>query len=89
MRLGEHGGDDVGFGVGPGFQKDGRGVPVDADAIGSVRRQGLRKRFFFEKKNQKTFIRWSPVGRRWHKLNGQKFFGSFFQKRTAFLSLVF
>jgi hypothetical protein len=44
--------------------------------------------FFFEKKNQKTFaLAPSPAIR--HRrpspyLNGQKFFGSFFQKRTAF-----
>jgi hypothetical protein len=46
-----------------------------------------RKLFFFEKKNQKTFatlvrsLIQRPVtdsGRKW-----QKFFGSFFQKRTA------
>jgi hypothetical protein len=42
-----------------------------------------RKRFFFEKKKQKTSIRWSPVDRPWHKPNGQTFFGSFFQKRTS------
>jgi hypothetical protein len=29
-----------------------------------------RKRFFFEKKKQKTSIRWSPVDRPWHKPNG-------------------
>jgi hypothetical protein len=44
---------------------------------------------FFEKKNQKTFPRWSLVSARYH-LGAQsareKFFGSFFQKRTAFLS---
>jgi hypothetical protein len=37
----------------------------------------------FEKKKQKTVIHWSPVVRRWHTPNGQKFFGSFFQKRTS------
>jgi hypothetical protein len=43
-----------------------------------------RKQFFFEKKNQKTFALYgacrSYVSRH---LNRQKFFGSFFQKRTA------
>jgi hypothetical protein len=29
-----------------------------------------RKQFFFEKKNQKTSIHWSPVARRWHTPNG-------------------
>jgi hypothetical protein len=41
------------------------------------------KRFFFEKKNQKTF---GPVGcgdAVASARNEQKFFGSFFQKRTA------
>jgi hypothetical protein len=73
-----------------------------------------RKRFFFEKKNQKTFIRWSePLGlglapsaagiptskclrRRdlgWLRETGvaqrrEKFFGSFFQKGTFFLSIA-
>jgi hypothetical protein len=39
--------------------------------------------FFFEKKNQKTFTPFGcpPAPMRWHR--EQKFFGSFFQKRTA------
>ena len=41
------------------------------------------KAFFFAKTKQKTFVR--AVS----ELNGQKFFGSFLQKRTAFLMLVF
>jgi hypothetical protein len=44
----------------------------------------MRKAFFFEKKKQKTFIgcrgRTTVV-----RLKKQKFFGSFFQKRTFFL----
>jgi hypothetical protein len=47
-----------------------------------LRRQGQRKQFFFEKKNQKTFthcVTWLSGDR----VNNQKFFGSFFQKRTA------
>jgi len=38
--------------------------------------------FFFEKKNQKTFIHR-------HSINGEKFFASFFQKRSAFFLLSF
>jgi hypothetical protein len=55
------------------------------DAAGSE----VSKRFFFEKKKQKTFI---PFGAEFrhelpqHKKKGQKFFGSFFQKRTAFFA---
>jgi hypothetical protein len=54
-----------------------------------------RKRFFVvsetrlrhdEKKKQKTFSHWSPVDRRWHTPNREKFFASFFQKRSASLS---
>jgi len=42
------------------------------------------KDFFFEKKKQKTFARFSsPAGSR-GEANRQKFFGSFFQKRTPF-----
>jgi hypothetical protein len=42
-----------------------------------------RKHFFFEKKKQKTFIfrRVPSINAR---LKKQKFFGSFFQKRTFF-----
>jgi hypothetical protein len=43
--------------------------------------------FFFEKKNQETFAIWR-MRRRWKlpaHANEQKFFGSFFQKRTFFL----
>jgi hypothetical protein len=43
-----------------------------------------RKYFFFEKKKQKTFITLVYLA---DKAN-QKFFGSFFQKRTAFLALA-
>jgi len=48
-----------------------------------------RKQFFFEKKNQKTFNRLvdaaGPIDA--HR-NKSKFFGSFFQKRTASLSFL-
>jgi amidase len=43
-----------------------------------------RKHFFFEKKKQKTFTNWTEQLRQSH-ANIQKFFGSFFQKRTFFL----
>jgi hypothetical protein len=49
-----------------------------------------RKDLFFEKKKQKTFTNsaWinGPDSPPETKLNKQKFFGSFFQKRTAFPS---
>jgi hypothetical protein len=46
-----------------------------------------RKVFFFEKKKQKTFIiSGAQFGKA--RLKTQKFFGSFFQKRTFFLFLV-
>jgi hypothetical protein len=44
-----------------------------------------RKYFFFEKKKQKTFaLQVRASNRRDTYLIEQKFFGSFFQKRTAF-----
>jgi hypothetical protein len=43
------------------------------------------KRFFFEKKKQKTFTNWATGGAT-STDQDQKFFGSFFQKRTAFLA---
>jgi hypothetical protein len=55
--------------------------------------EGKKKQFFFEKKNQKTFIcccqRKIQHGIIHVAQNRQKFFGSFFQKRTAcFLSFL-
>jgi hypothetical protein len=50
-----------------------------------LRKQG--KRFFFEKKNQKTFIRWSvPLGSCGLQAaqRPEKVFASFFQTRSAF-----
>jgi hypothetical protein len=47
-----------------------------------------RKRFFFEKKKQKTFVCWGLWRWRCHNPQDQKFFGSFFQKRTSFLPLA-
>jgi hypothetical protein len=43
----------------------------------------VRKHFFFEKKKQKTFAHWGPGHRYCHRPQDQKFFGSFFQKRTS------
>jgi hypothetical protein len=47
-------------------------------------RPAARKHFFFEKKKQKTFV---TLARSYGQLGAknQKFFGSFFQKRTFFL----
>jgi UDP-N-acetylglucosamine:LPS N-acetylglucosamine transferase len=42
--------------------------------------------FFFEKKNQKTFALWTRHAGQGAHPNKQKFFGSFFQKRTSFSS---
>jgi hypothetical protein len=44
-----------------------------------------KEALLFEKKKQKTFPRWSPSGR--SGLQGEKSFGSFLQKRTAFFFL--
>jgi hypothetical protein len=43
--------------------------------------------FFFEKKNQKTFVCWSlweDMGFAGRRQSKQKFFASFFQKRSPF-----
>jgi CelD/BcsL family acetyltransferase involved in cellulose biosynthesis len=62
-----------------------------AGALGARARNFMarkKKVFFFEKKNQKTFIR----GRTWPLAtcaHEKKFFGSFFQKRTLLPSLAF
>jgi hypothetical protein len=47
-----------------------------------------RKYFFFEKKKQKTFAPLGHAVKSMANRNEQKFFGSFFQKRTAFLALA-
>jgi hypothetical protein len=51
--------------------------------------ESRKEGFFFGKKNQKTFVNFGLAERHFtspasHKI--QKFFGSFFQKRTAFLA---
>jgi hypothetical protein len=50
-------------------------------------RGGQRKVLFFEKKNQKTFssLHTRPTSKSAACANGQKFFGSFFQKITVLL----
>jgi hypothetical protein len=49
-----------------------------------------RKQFFFEKKNQKTFAQLDDApDTNGMYLREQKFFGSFFQKRTASFALAF
>jgi hypothetical protein len=52
--------------------------------MGCLVRLSIRKDFFFEKKKQKTFGYGSRAGRTGAAPDNQKFFGSFFQKRTAF-----
>jgi hypothetical protein len=52
---------------------------------GHAGRPKERKRFFFEKKKQKTFV---IVGSPAAYAKGKKFFGSFFQKRTFFFPLA-
>jgi hypothetical protein len=47
-----------------------------------------RKAFFFEKKNQKTFARLHPTVAT-AQPNEQKFFASFFQKRSACLPMIY
>jgi hypothetical protein len=42
-----------------------------------------RKRFFFEKKKQKTSVHWYPAKPTW--LQVENFFASFLQKRSASL----
>jgi hypothetical protein len=49
-------------------------------------KRNRKKVFFFEKKKQKTFIRLASAFPDGLTLNEQKFFGSFFQKRTACLN---
>jgi hypothetical protein len=43
----------------------------------------VRKHFFFEKKKQKTLLCMAAAFPDGHGLNSQKFFASFFQKRSA------
>jgi hypothetical protein len=48
----------------------------------------VSKRFFFEKKNQRTFGPAGIVTEIATARSKQKFFGSFFQKRTAFFCFL-
>jgi hypothetical protein len=59
--------------------------PVLQDDINQPRKE--RKVFFSEEKKQKTFI-FRPWPSRVGPLQEQKFFGSFFQKRTCFTSFL-
>jgi hypothetical protein len=56
-------------------------------------RKGRRKQFFSEEKNQKTFISCGQqtllMGASGAAAKEQKFFGAFFQKRTASFALTF
>jgi hypothetical protein len=55
---------------------------------GSFSKKNKRsKAFFFEKKKQKTFDYLAAMFPDGARLHLQKFFGSFFQKRTAWTSL--
>jgi hypothetical protein len=47
-------------------------------SIAAQESQAPRKQFFFEKKNQKTFVRFGA-----YQPTGQKFFVSFFKKRNT------
>jgi hypothetical protein len=49
-------------------------------------KRNRKKVFSFEKRKQKTFICLAPAFPDRLSLNEQKFFGSFFQKRTASLT---
>ncbi len=51
-------------------------------------RQEGKTLLFLKKKKQKDFAHWVPGRRAAPSLNGQKFFGSFFQERTCFLSVL-
>jgi hypothetical protein len=52
-------------------------------------REEGRKVFFFEKKKQKTFTSLGSVYPGKAEARVEKFFGSFFQKRTAYFSRSF
>jgi hypothetical protein len=71
-------------GVAAGAEIDGKFQGRHGYAFSDPRSKSGRKAFFFEKKNQKTI---TSSGRCWRKVrdSDQKFFGSFFQKRTFFL----
>jgi hypothetical protein len=67
-------------------QENARGrKSFDASRLG--RRVSDRKPFFFEKKKQKTFANLAAVSPERLGSNEQKFFGSFFQKRTSSFTL--
>jgi anti-sigma regulatory factor (Ser/Thr protein kinase) len=61
------------------------GGGMDSPASGRLALAPRRKHFFFEKKKQKTFEYFSFGLSGEAEAQKQKFFGSFFQKRTSFL----
>jgi hypothetical protein len=79
----EHGDEDIERHP-AGFQ--GPASEVWASLAG--KRDG-RKRFFFEKKNQKTFSRLVRATGGRPRSKWEKFFASFFQKRSASFSLAY
>jgi hypothetical protein len=63
---------------------------LETDSCGtglSIRQRPQRKQFFFEKRTKKPLLIEARVGSTARPKN-QKFFGSFFQKRTASLYLA-
>jgi hypothetical protein len=73
---------------GGGFARQGATLAEAAKPCSAAYGGEQSKRFFFEKKNQKIFAPWSPAGRLRQVKNRGKFFGSFFQKRTACLACL-
>jgi hypothetical protein len=64
-----------------------RGIFAILMGISLTRSAWVKARmFFFEKKNQKTFIRLEPRRSDWRGSKVQKFFASFFQKRSPFFA---
>jgi hypothetical protein len=63
------------MGVSAGLEHRARGLWIT----------NVRNQFFFERKNQKTFIPGVPRRNDRHGANVKKFFASFFQKRRVFL----
>jgi hypothetical protein len=56
--------------------------------VGRQAKASSRKAFFFEIKKQKTFAQFASAFPQRLSLNVSKFFGSFFQKRTAFFAAL-
>jgi hypothetical protein len=62
-------------------------LPRGGEGRKARKRKKEEKKFFFEKKNQKTFVHEARLLQYTYSIN-QKFFASFFQKRSAFFCLV-